>query len=119
MFTGATNSFVSTSSVMVHKSAFAMIGIVIILIIAALLGGSLPGGFIPTEDQGYMFLALQLPDGASAQRTDAAQQKITAALLKTPGIQGVIAVTKLLAADPGPKHQCRFLLRGTQAVGVS
>ena len=93
MFTGATNSFVSTSSVMVHKSAFAMIGIVIILIIAALLGGSLPGGFIPTEDQGYMFLALQLPDGASAQRTDAAQQKITAALLKTPGIQGVIAVT--------------------------
>ena len=93
VFAGATNSFVSTSSVMVHKSAFAMIGIVIILIIAALLGGSLPSGFIPTEDQGYMFLALQLPDGASAQRTDAAQQKITAALLKTPGIQGVIAVT--------------------------
>jgi HAE1 family hydrophobic/amphiphilic exporter-1 len=93
MFRGATNSFVSTSSVMVHKSAFAMLGIVVILLIAALLGGSLPGGFIPTEDQGYMFLALQLPDAASAQRTDAAQQKITAALLKTPGIQGVIAVT--------------------------
>ena len=52
-----------------------------------------PGGFLPTEDQGYMFLALQLPDGASAQRTDAAQQKITAALLKTPGVEGVIAVT--------------------------
>ena len=40
-----------------------------------------------------MFLALQLPDGASAQRTDAAQQKITAELLKMPGVQGVIAVT--------------------------
>ncbi len=93
VFRGATDSFVSTSSVMVHKSAFAMIGIIIIAAIAALLGGSLPGGFIPTEDQGYMFLALQLPDGASAQRTDVAQQKITAALLKTPGIQGVIAVT--------------------------
>jgi HAE1 family hydrophobic/amphiphilic exporter-1 len=93
MFKGATNSFVSTSSVLVHKSAFAVIGIIIIGAIAALLGASLPGGFIPTEDQGYMFLALQLPDGASAQRTDAAQQKITAALLKTPGIQGVIAVT--------------------------
>ncbi len=93
IFGGATDSFVSTSSVMVHKSGLAMVGIVIILLIAALLGGSLPGGFIPTEDQGYMFLALQLPDGASAQRTDAAQQKITDALLKTPGIQGVIAVT--------------------------
>jgi multidrug efflux pump subunit AcrB len=39
-----------------------------------------------------MFLALQLPDGASAQRTDAAEQKITDALLKTDGVQGVIAV---------------------------
>ena len=56
------------------------------------LGTSLPGGFIPTEDQGYMFLALQLPDAASAQRTDLAQQKITDALLKTDGVQGVIAV---------------------------
>jgi HAE1 family hydrophobic/amphiphilic exporter-1 len=70
-----------------------MIGIALIGVVAVFLGNSLPGGFIPTEDQGYMFLALQLPDGASAQRTDAAQQKITAALLKTPGIQGVIAVT--------------------------
>ena len=39
-----------------------------------------------------MFLALQLPDGASAQRTDAAEQKISDALLKTPGVEGVIAV---------------------------
>ncbi len=39
-----------------------------------------------------MFLALQLPDAASAQRTDLAEQKITDALLKTDGVQGVIAV---------------------------
>jgi hydrophobic/amphiphilic exporter-1 (mainly G- bacteria), HAE1 family len=92
-FGRTTDSFVHTSDVLIHKSYFAMLGIVLIGIIAVFLGSSLPGGFIPTEDQGYMFLALQLPDGASAQRTDAAQQKITAALLKTPGIEGVIAVT--------------------------
>jgi hydrophobic/amphiphilic exporter-1 (mainly G- bacteria), HAE1 family len=92
-FGRTTESFVSTSNVLIHKSAIAMLGIVLIGVFAAFLGKSLPGGFIPTEDQGYMFLALQLPDGASAQRTDAAQQKITAALLKTPGIEGVIAVT--------------------------
>jgi HAE1 family hydrophobic/amphiphilic exporter-1 len=39
-----------------------------------------------------MFLALQLPDAASAQRTDEAEMKITDALLKTPGVEGVIAV---------------------------
>ena len=54
-----------------------MVGLVLIGAIAVFLGSSLPGGFIPTEDQGYMFLALQLPDGASAQRTDAAEQKIS------------------------------------------
>ena len=70
-----------------------MIGLVLVAGLAVFLGSSLPGGFLPTEDQGYMFLALQLPDGASAQRTDAAEQKITDALLKTPGIEGVIAVT--------------------------
>jgi hydrophobic/amphiphilic exporter-1 (mainly G- bacteria), HAE1 family len=92
-FGRTTNSFVHTSSVLIHKSAFAMVGLVVVAIAAVFLGSSLPSGFLPTEDQGYMFLALQLPDGASAQRTDAAQQRITAALLKTPGIQGVIAVT--------------------------
>ncbi len=92
-FGRTTDSFVHTSDVLIHKSAIAMVAIALIGVLAVFLGKSLPGGFIPTEDQGYMFLALQLPDGASAQRTDAAQQKITAALLKTPGIQGVIAVT--------------------------
>src|SRR5580692_1453884 len=91
-FGRATDSFVNTSRVLIHKSAFAMLGLILVGAIAVFLGSSLPGGFIPTEDQGYMFLALQLPDGASAQRTDAAEQKISGALLKTPGVEGVIAV---------------------------
>src|ERR1700722_15061979 len=91
-FGRTTDSFVNTSRVLIHKSAFAMLGLIVVGAIAVFLGSSLPGGFIPTEDQGYMFLALQLPDGASAQRTDAAEQKISDALLKTPGVEGVIAV---------------------------
>src|SRR6202035_5860663 len=94
-FGRTTESFVHTSNVLIHKSAIAMVGLAIVAVLAFFLGSSLPGGFLPTEDQGYMFLALQLPDGASAQRTDAAEQKITAALLKTPGVKGVIAVNDL------------------------
>lgn len=92
-FGRATDSFIGTSRVLIHKSAFAMFGLGLVAILAVYLGSRLPGGFIPTEDQGYMFLALQLPDSASAQRTDAAEQKITDALLRTPGVEGVIAVT--------------------------
>ena len=79
-FGRTTDSFVRTSNVLIHKSAIAMVALVVVAALAVFLGRSLPGGFIPTEDQGYMFLALQLPDAASAQRTDAAQQKITDAL---------------------------------------
>ncbi len=56
------------------------------------MGGRLPTGFIPQEDQGYMFVALQLPDASSLQRTDAAAQRVTSALLNTPGIGSVIGV---------------------------
>src|SRR5246127_5345836 len=93
VFGRATDGLIGTSRILIHKPMFAMVGLILVAVVAVYLGSSLPGGFIPTEDQGYMFLALQLPDGASAQRTDAAQQKITNALLKTPGIEGVIAVT--------------------------
>ncbi|MGC2480867.1 MAG: efflux RND transporter permease subunit, partial [Candidatus Sulfotelmatobacter sp.] len=91
-FRRTTDGFVHTSGILIHKSSLAMLGLIMVGAAAVVLGSSLPGGFIPTEDQGYMFLALQLPDSASAQRTDAAEQKITAALLKTPGVEGVIAV---------------------------
>src|ERR1700734_2947460 len=91
-FGRTTESFVHTSSVLIHKSAIAMVALALVAALGVFLGTSLPGGFIPTEDQGYMFLALQLPDAASAQRTDLAEQKITEALLKTDGVQGVIAV---------------------------
>jgi HAE1 family hydrophobic/amphiphilic exporter-1 len=91
-FGRTTDGFVHTSSVLIHKSAVSMLALGLIGVAAVFLGSSLPGGFIPTEDQGYMFLALQLPDAASGQRTDAAETKITKALLNTPGIQGVVAV---------------------------
>ncbi len=91
-FGKTTERYVSTSSVLIHKSGLTMVALGVVAALAFLLGARLPGGFIPTEDQGYLFAALQLPDATSLQRTDAAAQKVTDALLHTPGIQGVIAV---------------------------
>jgi HAE1 family hydrophobic/amphiphilic exporter-1 len=63
-----------------------------VAVLAVVMGGRLPSGFLPQEDQGYLFVAMQLPDAASLQRTDAAAQQVTSALLKTPGIGGVVGV---------------------------
>ncbi len=45
-----------------------------------------PSGFVPTQDQGYYIVALQLPQGASLERTDAAVKRAEAILLDTPGV---------------------------------
>ena len=91
-FSRTTDSYVSTSSILLHKAGFSMLALVGIGLIAVFLGGRLPTGFIPTEDQGYAFVALQLPDAASLHRTDQAALRVSDALLKTPGVRGVIQV---------------------------
>ena len=91
-FSRTTDKYVTTSGRLIHKSAFTMIVLAGIAVVAVFMGARLPSGFIPQEDQGYLFAALQLPDASSLQRTDAAAQKVTAALLHTPGVGGVVGV---------------------------
>src|ERR671922_1164535 len=60
--------------------------IVVVEVGAGLFGSRLPSGFLPEEDQGYVFLALQLPDAASLERTDQTARKIEDILSKVPGV---------------------------------
>ena len=53
----------------------------------------IPAGFLPVEDQGYFFAVIQLPDGASLQRTEAVAEKVRAILAAQNGVQDVIPVT--------------------------
>ena len=45
-----------------------------------------PTGFIPDQDQGYLITVIQLPPGASLERTDAVVRKATEIILGTPGV---------------------------------
>jgi multidrug efflux pump len=48
-----------------------------------------PTGFIPSQDKGNIFCYLQLPDGASLERTEAVSQRVVQLLTNTPGIAAV------------------------------
>ncbi len=55
----------------------------------------LPSGFLPVEDQGYFFAVIQLPDGASLERTEAVSEKVRHILAAEDGVQDVIPVIGL------------------------
>ncbi len=78
------------------------------LIMLAIYGGllagtiyivnSTPRGFIPSLDQGYAIVVVQLPDGASLSRTDAVVRKATEIIEATPGVANVVAFAGFSAA---------------------
>lgn len=68
-----------------------------LLVFAGLLGGTwwingkVPTGFIPDADQGFAIVVIQLPDGASLERTDDVTRRAAEIALETPGVTNAVA----------------------------
>ena len=92
MFEHVTHGYVSFSGFLLRKAAFSLIFLAGMAVLAVFIGGKLPGSFLPEEDQGYLYVALQLPNAASLQRTSEAARKVENILAKTPGVAGVTSV---------------------------
>ena len=60
---------------------------------------SLPTGFLPTEDQGYVYAGTQLPDAASQARTRAVVDKMNRIIAETPGVSNWITIGGLSVRD--------------------
>jgi HAE1 family hydrophobic/amphiphilic exporter-1 len=92
VFGRATEGYVNWCSVLVRRLGVTIAVLLVFAVLAGFFGSKLPGSFLPEEDQGYLFVALQLPDASSLQRTGAAAAKVEQILLKTPGVQHVTTV---------------------------
>jgi HAE1 family hydrophobic/amphiphilic exporter-1 len=86
-FGRATDGYVGACGHLVRKSTLSMLLLLASAGLAGLIGSRLPGGFVPEEDQGYLYLNVQLPLAASLQRTAAVNDKIDAILKETPGVK--------------------------------
>jgi HAE1 family hydrophobic/amphiphilic exporter-1 len=74
--------------------------VALLLMGAALWGiGRLPTGFMPTEDQGYVVVGLQLPDGASLQRSQQALEQVGAIARGIPGVANTINIAGISVID--------------------
>src|SRR5262249_55719890 len=52
----------------------------------------IPGSFVPPEDQGYIFGTLQLPDGATLERTRKMADDMVKIVSANPGVQNTIGI---------------------------
>jgi hydrophobic/amphiphilic exporter-1 (mainly G- bacteria), HAE1 family len=92
VFGRATNGYVSVSRTLIRKSGLAVAALLLFAVVAIFFGAKLPSGFLPDEDQGYLYVNLQLPNSASLQRTDQAARDIEHILAKMPGVQYTTSV---------------------------
>jgi hydrophobic/amphiphilic exporter-1 (mainly G- bacteria), HAE1 family len=88
----STDGFVRWSGDLIRKA-----GVVMVLLVVAGLAGwffskHLPTSFLPDEDQGYLYINMQLPNSASMERTSAAATQVEQVLANTPGVQYTTSV---------------------------
>jgi hydrophobic/amphiphilic exporter-1 (mainly G- bacteria), HAE1 family len=84
---------------MIERSGLMLVIAALLIVFAVFALARIPTSFIPLEDQGYLLIAAQLPDAASLERTQAVMQRITAAALKTPGVEHAITIGGISALD--------------------
>lgn len=76
-----------------RKAARSMLLLAIVLGGIFALGRIVPGGFIPDEDKGYLFVAVELPEGASLQRTDEVLRQVERIVYQADGVRSAIALS--------------------------
>jgi len=92
VFARTTNGYVGFSGFLIRKSGFSLLFLALVAAAGVLLGSKLPSSFLPDEDQGYVFVGLQLPNASSLQRTEDASGRVEDAILHTPGVESCTSV---------------------------
>jgi HAE1 family hydrophobic/amphiphilic exporter-1 len=87
VFDRGTKGYVSTAAILVRRSILTIGLVVLVAVGAALFAGALPAGFIPDEDQGIFGINVQLPPGASLERTAGVLTMVEEIVAKTEGVE--------------------------------
>jgi len=87
MFGSGTEIYLRLSGAMIRKSVLALVVLAACGLAGLFFGRLLPSSFLPDEDQGYVFISMQLPNAASQGRTAAASRDVEKILSATPAVQ--------------------------------
>jgi HAE1 family hydrophobic/amphiphilic exporter-1 len=92
LFGHATEGYVRWSGGLIRKGALVLVLLAVCGAAGFFFGSRLPSSFLPDEDQGYLFVNMQLPDASSLERTDEAAREVEKVLANTPGVEYTTSV---------------------------
>ncbi|KRB51233.1 transporter [Rhizobium sp. Root708] len=95
----AEHGYTRLISGMTHHSGLMVVIACLLMGLAAWGLTRLPTAFLPIEDQGYVLIGAQLPDGSSKERTDAVMQQVGKIAEATPGVDQVLTISGISVLD--------------------
>lgn len=87
LFGRITKGYIGVCSTLIRRSVFGVLLLLGLSLSAGFLGKITPTSFLPDEDQGYIYGALQLPNASSFQRTSEVAKQVEEVLKNTAGIK--------------------------------
>ncbi|WP_299812884.1 efflux RND transporter permease subunit [uncultured Roseibium sp.] len=90
--TSVRNGYTAIIRRLVRVAFISLLVVAGVVALIVTLGSSLPQGFLPSEDQGYLMVDVQLPDGASLGRTEQVTDRIIDLVENTAGVANVVVV---------------------------
>ena len=87
VFGRATDGYVGICGAAIRKSKISLLLLLGVTVLAGVSGKALPTGFLPDEDQGFIFAGIQLPDASSLQRTSEVARQAEEIITQTPGVK--------------------------------
>jgi HAE1 family hydrophobic/amphiphilic exporter-1 len=84
--------YVGISRHLIQKSVISFAVLACFAVAAYFIGRRLPSSFLPEEDQGYVYVNLQLPNASSLQRTGEVARKVEQIAMSTPGVKTITSV---------------------------
>jgi HAE1 family hydrophobic/amphiphilic exporter-1 len=92
VFDRATIGYVGVARILVRRAMITIVLVGVVIVLSGLIGRQLPAGFIPDEDQGLLGVNVQLPPGASLERTGAVLTRVEQIVAKTAGVDSFATI---------------------------
>ena len=91
-FSAFTQGYTASVTTLIRRAGLVTLTFLVLLGVLYGLIHTRPTGLVPDEDQGYVFVVLQMPPAASLERTNAAVQQMTKIAAEVPGVAGIASL---------------------------